>query len=51
MENIAAATMPLPPQLVAAVGALLDGSIAGARYSSKLQAQIDTEVFPDEGLD
>ena len=50
-ENIASASIVLPPHVVSEVGKMLDGAIEGARYSARLQAQIDTETFPDEPLE
>lgn len=50
-ENIAAAERPLSPDLVAAVDRLFPpGALKGARYTAPMQAQIDTELLPDEEL-
>jgi hypothetical protein len=49
-QNLAA--RPLEADLVAAVDALFPANaLAGARYSAPMQAQIDTELLPDEQLD
>lgn len=51
IENLAAAERPLAPDLVAAVDRLLPpGALKGARYTASMQAQIDTELLPDEEL-
>ena len=48
-EDVAAATMRPPADLVAAVDALfVPGAIRGPRYAAPMQAQIDTELLPDE---
>ena len=48
-ENLAAASLAYPADLLAAVDALfVPGAIAGARYPPGLQAQIDTELLPEE---
>lgn len=50
-ENVAAATLVLPPDMVARVDAIFTpGAIRGARYSAAMQAQIDTEILPEEEL-
>lgn len=50
-ENVAAATLAFPPDLIAAVDALFTpGAIRGARYAAPMQAQIDTELLPAEEL-
>lgn len=50
-ENLAAASLSFDPALVADVDALMPAcAIRGARYSAAMQAQIDTETFPDEEL-
>lgn len=50
-ENLAAAAVTLAPMQVAAVDALFEpGAVRGARYPAMLQAQIDTELLPDEEL-
>jgi aryl-alcohol dehydrogenase-like predicted oxidoreductase len=47
-EDVAAATITLTPDLIAAVEAIFDGTVKGARYAAAMQAQIDTELLPDE---
>ena len=49
-ENLGGATVAVPPDLVAAVDRLFDGTIRGARYLAPMQAQIDTEILPGEEL-
>lgn len=50
-ENVAAATMTFGADLLAAVDALLPpNALDGARYAAAAQAQIDTELLPDEEL-
>lgn len=50
-EDIAAATLSLPAEAIAAVDALfVPGAMQGARYTAAMQAQIDTETFADEEL-
>ena len=50
-ENMAAASAPVPADLIAAVDELFPaGALAGARYAKAMQAQIDTETFADEAL-
>ncbi|WP_294297478.1 aldo/keto reductase [uncultured Sphingomonas sp.] len=50
-ENVAAATLRLSDDTLAAVDALLPANrLAGARYPASAQAQIDTELLPDEPL-
>jgi diketogulonate reductase-like aldo/keto reductase len=50
-EDLGAAALRLPPALVARIDALFaPGAIRGARYSAAMQAQIDTELLPDEEL-
>lgn len=49
-ENVAAATVTVAPDLMAAVDALFDGSIRGARYPAMMQATVDTETYPDEEM-
>jgi len=49
-ENLAAA--PLDAELADAVDALFPpNALEGARYSAPMQAQIDTELLPDEEID
>ena len=48
-ENVAAATVRLDPETVAEIDTIFAaGAIAGHRYSPALQAQIDTELLPEE---
>ncbi len=48
-EDIAALTLPAADDLLAAVDALFPpGALAGARYSSSMQAMIDTELLDGE---
>lgn len=48
-EDIAAATMTFAPDVFAAVDEIFTpGAVAGPRYPSALQAQIDTELLPEE---
>ncbi len=48
-ENLAA--RPLDADLIATVDALFPpGALGGARYAAAMQAQIDTELLPDEEL-
>ncbi|WP_302480019.1 aldo/keto reductase [Sphingomonas bacterium] len=48
-ENLAAATLTMPADLLAAIDALFPpNALAGARYSAAMQAQIDTELLPGE---
>jgi len=50
-EDLAAATLTLPPEVLAEVDALFPpNALKGARYPAPLQAQIDTELLPDEEL-
>ncbi|WP_066812324.1 aldo/keto reductase [Sphingomonas asaccharolytica] len=49
-ENVGAATVSVPADLVKAVDEVLDGKIRGARYVAAMQAQIDTEILPGEEL-
>lgn len=51
-ENIVAATIALPADVLARAEAIFaPGAIRGARYSRPMQAQVSTEIFPDEELD
>ena len=51
-ENVAAATLPLSPDVLAAVDTLLPANrFAGARYPASAQAQIDTELLPGEAVE
>ncbi len=48
-ENMAAATMTFDPATLAEVDAIFTpGAVAGNRYPPAMQAQIDTELLPDE---
>lgn len=50
-ENVAAATLTLPDTTLAAVDELLPpNALSGPRYAAAAQAQIDTELLPDEPL-
>ena len=50
-EDLAAAELKLDAGLLEQVDAIFEpGTIRGPRYAAPLQAQIDTEVFPDEEL-
>jgi hypothetical protein len=50
-ENVRAATLSLPGDLLAAIEALLPpNAMQGARYAAAQQAQIDTELLPGETL-
>lgn len=49
-ENIAAAGLEISADVIAAVDAIFTpGAVAGTRYAPALQAQIDTELLPEEG--
>ncbi len=51
-EDVAAATLTLSDDVLAAVDTLLPANrLIGARYPAAAQAQIDTELLPDEPLD
>jgi aryl-alcohol dehydrogenase-like predicted oxidoreductase len=50
-ENIAAGSLRLPAEAAAQIEAIFaPGAIEGARYSAPMQAQMDTEIFPNEQL-
>jgi len=49
-EDVAAATIRLTPETVAAVEGIFAGTIRGARYSALAQATVDTELLPGEEL-
>lgn len=49
-EDVGAASLSVSDDLVRAVDDLFEGSIRGARYLAPMQAQIDTEILPDEEL-
>ncbi len=49
-ENVAAAAIVLDAATVAAVDTIFaPGAVTGARYAPAMQAQIDTELLPEEG--
>ena len=50
-ENTAAARIVLANEVADAIGDMFAGEVKGARYSAKLQSQIDTETFADEALE
>ena len=48
-ENLKAASVKLPASVIAQVDAIFaPGAVAGARYAAGAQAQIDTELLPEE---
>ena len=48
-EDLAAATISFAPDLLAAVDAIFTpGAVAGPRYSPAMQAQVETELLPEE---
>ncbi|OYY70248.1 aldo/keto reductase [Sphingomonas sp. 28-63-12] len=48
-ENVAAARITLSAETIAAVDAIFTpGAVAGTRYAPPMQAQIDTELLPEE---
>lgn len=50
-ENLAATRLTLSSEVLARIDAIFaDGAIRGARYSTAMQAQIDTEILPGETL-
>ena len=50
-EDVAAAALDLPADMADRVAALFaQGAVRGARYSAAMQAQIATELLPDEEL-
>ena len=50
-ENIIAASLSIDPAMFAKVDSLLPpGALHGPRYAAAMQAQIDTETFPNEEL-
>lgn len=50
-ENVGAIRVTITPEIAARIDAIFaPGEISGARYSAAMQAQIDTETFPDEEL-
>ncbi|MEH3041166.1 MAG: aldo/keto reductase [Sphingomonas paucimobilis] len=51
-ENVAAATLEIAPDVLAAVDALFPpNALTGARYAAAAQAQIDTELLTGEELE
>lgn len=49
VENLQAATTTLDPAIVAEIDAIfVPGAIIGGRYAPDMQAQIDTELLPEE---
>lgn len=49
-EDVGAAALTLTPDTIGRIDAIFAGTIRGARYAAAMQAQIDTETFPDEEL-
>ena len=49
-EDVGAAALALTPETIARIDSIFTGTIHGARYAAAMQAQIDTETFPDEEL-
>jgi len=49
-EDVGAAALTLTRETSARIDAIFAGTIRGARYAAAMQAQIDTEIFPDEEL-
>lgn len=50
-EDLGALDVTVTPELSARIEAIFaPGAIEGPRYAAAMQAQIDTEVFPDEAL-
>ena len=49
-EDVGAAALTLTPDTIARIDSIFAGTIRGARYAPAMQAQIDTETFPDEEL-
>ncbi len=50
-ENVGAASVTITPEIAARIDAIFAaGAIRGPRYAAAMQAQIDTETFPDEEL-
>jgi len=49
-EDVGAADLALTPDITARIDAIFAGTIRGPRYAAAMQAQIDTETFPDEEL-
>ncbi len=48
-ENLFAATLRVSPEVLAGVDSIfLPGAVSGARYQPMMQAQIDTELLPEE---
>ncbi|MEG3155256.1 aldo/keto reductase [Sphingomonas sp. RB1R13] len=50
-QNLAATSLAIDPALLEKVDEIMPpGALRGARYAAAMQAQIDTETFPDEEL-
>ena len=49
-EDVAAATIAVAPDVLAAAARIFDKTIRGARYAAFAQATVDTELLPDEEL-
>ncbi|PCD03217.1 aldo/keto reductase [Sphingomonas spermidinifaciens] len=50
-ENVGALGVTITPEIAARIDAVFaPGAIRGPRYAAAMQAQIDTETFPDEEL-
>ncbi|MBT2186987.1 aldo/keto reductase [Sphingobium nicotianae] len=48
-DNLGAASVTLSPETIAAIDAIFaPGAVAGPRYNAAVQAQIDTELLPEE---
>ena len=48
-DNLGAASVTLAPETIAAIDAIFaPGNVAGPRYNAAVQAQIDTELLPEE---
>ena len=50
-EDIGALSVRITPEVADRIDAIFaPGTIRGARYTAAMQAQIDTEAFPDEEM-
>lgn len=50
-ENVGAGDVTITPEIAARIDAIFaPGAIRGPRYAAAMQAQVDTETFPDEEL-
>lgn len=50
-ENVGALDVTITPEIAGRIDAIFaPGAIRGPRYAAAMQAQIDTETFPDEAL-